>query len=216
MSDTTRGAETAGAGSGEVQRFDFAERVVHWVAAVTFVVLLLTGLAFSYPSLYWMTAILGGGAAARFLHPWIGAVFTLSLLVMVVMWMKDMTITRRDGEWLKSMKHYAMHESEKVPEVGKYNAGQKLFFWFMLATGVLFLATGVVLWFPESFPRWLRATSRFVHYVAALGGGLFLIVHIYLGTIALPGTARGMLFGRVSRAWAKHHHLLWYRDEAER
>ena len=201
--------------SEEVQRFNFTERIVHWVAAVTFVVLLLSGLALSYPSLYWLTALLGGGAATRFLHPWIGAVFSVSLVAMVVLWVKDMVITRRDREWLGAVKHYATHESDKVPAAGKYNAGQKIFFWAMAVLGVVFLASGIVLWFPESFPRWLRATSRFAHILAALGGGLFLIVHIYLGTIALPGTARGMLFGRVSRAWAKHHHLLWYRDEAE-
>lgn len=200
----------------EVQRFSFSERVVHWVAAVTFVLLLLTGLALSYPSLYWLTALLGGGAATRVLHPWIGAVFSVSLVAMAVLWVKDMAITGRDREWLGSVKHYALHESDRVPPAGKYNAGQKIFFWAMLLLGVLFLASGIVLWFPESFPRWLRSTSRFAHFVAALGGGLFLIVHIYLGTIALPGTARGMLFGRVSRAWAKHHHLLWFRDEAER
>lgn len=200
----------------EVQRFSFAERVVHWVAAVTFVLLLLTGLALSYPSLYWLTSLLGGGAATRVLHPWIGAVFSVSLVAMIVLWVKDMGLSRTDRRWLGAVKHYAMHESDEVPAAGKYNAGQKLFFWAMAVLGVVFLASGIVLWFPESFPRWLRSTSRFTHYLASLGGGLFLIVHIYLGTIALPGTARGMLFGRVSRAWAKHHHLLWFRDQAER
>ncbi|MFW6192538.1 MAG: formate dehydrogenase subunit gamma [Gemmatimonadota bacterium] len=200
----------------DVHRFTFAERVVHWVAAVTFVLLLLSGLALSYPSLYWLTAILGGGEATRILHPWIGAAFTVSLVAMTVIWMRDMGLSRRDLDWLGSVKHYALHETERVPPAGKYNAGQKIFFWAMVVLGVLLLASGVVLWFPDAFPRWLRSTSRMVHYVAALGGGLFLVVHIYLGTIALPGTARGMLFGRVSRAWAKHHHLLWYRDEVER
>lgn len=200
----------------EIDRFGFTERVVHWVAAVTFVVLLLSGLALSYPSLYWLTELLGGGPATRVLHPWIGVVFTLSLVVMFFLWVRDMKLTRRDREWLGAMNHYALHENDEVPPAGKYNAGQKLFFWSMAVLGVVFLASGIVLWFPESFPRWLRSTSRFAHYASALGGGLFLIVHIYLGTIALPGTARGMLFGRVSRAWAKHHHPLWYRDEVER
>lgn len=210
------GSAEIGEGTGEVERFSFSERIVHWVAAVTFVVLLFSGLALSYPSLYWMTALLGGPEATRVLHPWIGAVFTVSLLVMIVLWVKDMGLTETDREWLASVKHYAMHESDEVPPAGKYNAGQKLFFWAMVVLGVLLLVSGIVLWFPESFPRWLRATSRFAHFAAALGGGLFMIVHIYLGTIALPGTARGMLFGRVSRAWARHHHMLWYRDEAER
>lgn len=207
---------TSSAGPDEIRRFSFTERVVHWVAAITFVVLLLSGLALSYPSLYWLTALLGGGAATRVLHPWIGAVFTLSLLLMIVLWVKNMWLTATDREWLGSVKHYALHENDDVPPAGKYNAGQKLFFWAMVVLGALLLVSGIVLWFPESFPRWLRSTSRFVHFVAALGTGLFMIVHIYLGTVALPGTARGMIHGHVSRAWARHHHLLWYRDEAER
>ncbi len=57
---------------------------------------------------------------------------------------------------------------------------------------------------------------RLVHYGAALGGGLFLIVHIYLGTIAYPGTARAMLYGTVTRQWAKLHHPLWYEEQVKR
>ena len=63
----------------ELHRFNFLERLVHWVVGVTFVLLLLTGLAFSYPSLFWLTAIVGGGPAARVLHPWIGMVFGVGI-----------------------------------------------------------------------------------------------------------------------------------------
>ena len=114
-----------------------------------------------------------------------------------------------------AVKHYAMHERDKVPPAGKYNAGQKLFFWFQSLLGVLFVVTGLLLWFPEYFGAGLLNTSRLVHYVSTLGGGLLLIVHVYLGTVAYPGTARGMIDGKVTSTWARHHHPRWSDDRVD-
>ena len=69
-----------------LKRFTFFERIVHWVVGVTFVLLFLTGLAFSYPSLFWLTALLGGGPSARVLHPQVGVVFGIGLLFMFGLW----------------------------------------------------------------------------------------------------------------------------------
>ncbi len=200
----------------ELDRFSYTERLVHWVVGVTFVVLLLTGLAFSYPSLFWLTAILGGGPSARALHPWVGVLFSGGIAAMFLIWLKDMPLRTADWEWLRAIKHYALHDRERVPPTGKYNGGQKLFFWTQSVLGVLFLASGMLLWFPSGFGRGLLSTARFIHYLAALGGGLFLIIHVYLGTVAYPGTVRGMLVGTVTRAWARLHHSRWAEEEAER
>ena len=197
-------------------RFSFLQRAVHWVVGVTFVVLLLTGLAFSYPSLFWLTTLAGGGPAARALHPQIGAVFGVGLVFMFVLWVRDMFLNSPDRQWLGAIKHYVAHEHDKVPPAGKYNAGQKLFFWLQSLLGVVFAATGLLLWFPESFGSGLLNTMRLLHYVAALGGGLLLIVHVYLGTVAYPGTARGMIDGKVTIAWARLHHPRWSGDRVER
>ncbi len=204
-----------------IQRFTYAERVVHWVVGVTFVFLLLTGLAFSYPKLFWLTSIVGGGAVARVLHPWVGLVFTVGLVFMVLLWIRDMYLDRHDIAWLKAIRHYVAHDRDNVPPAGKYNGGQKLFFWVQSVLGVVFLITGLLLWFPDGFVglgpfgRGILSAMRLLHYLAALGGGLFLIVHIYLGTVAYPGTARGMIDGKVTRAWAKLHHPQWHREKTE-
>lgn len=205
----------------DLDRFTFVERVVHWVVGVTFVILLLTGLALSYPSLFWLTSLLGGGAAARVIHPWTGVVFTVGMVAMFVIWVRDMYISRDDIRWMQAIKHYARHERDKVPPAGKYNGGQKVFFWVQSALGLVFLITGLLLWLPDGFlgigpfSRGLLTTMRLLHYLATLGGGLFLIVHVYLGTVAYPGTAQAMLHGKVSRGWAKLHHPLWYKEKAE-
>ena len=103
-----------------------------------------------------------------------------------------------------------------MPPAGKYNSGQKVFFWAQAIFGVAHLSTGVPLWFPESFSSGLLPTLRFLHFFVTLPGGLLLIAHVYLGTLAYPGTARGMLHGKVSRAWARRHHPLWIEKETER
>ena len=188
----------------DLDRFSYAERVVHWVVGITFVLLLLTGLAFAYPPVFWLTGLLGGGPTARLLHPWIGLVFTAGLVAMFVLWMRDMFMGDADWRWMRAIKHYAAHRTDKVPPTGKYNGGQKIFFWVQSILGAAFLISGMPLWFPGSFGAGLLTTMRLLHYLAALGGGLLLIVHVYLGTVAYPGTARGILYGKSIAVWDAH------------
>ena len=208
-------------GPVSVHRFSFAERLVHWVVGVGFVVLLLSGLAFSHPSVFWLTGLLGGGPSARVLHPIIGVIYSVALLAMILLWMRDMRLEQSEVKWLKSVRHYATHDKDNVPPVGKYNPGQKLFFWIMAAIGIAHLVSGIPMWFPRgalgvgAFTAGAVNAMRLVHYVTTVGGGLLLIVHVYLGTLAFPGTARGMLHGSVSQAWARHHHPLWNAEPAE-
>jgi len=201
----------------ELQRFTYAQRVVHWVVGLSFLLLLFTGLAFSYPSLFWLTALVGGGPAARAIHPVAGFVFSAGLVFMFFMWVKDMFISKTDIEWAKAIKAYASHDRANVPPTGKYNAGQKSFFWVQIVLGAVLLLTGIPLWAPawggKDFSGDFLNLMRFLHYLAALGGGLFLIIHVYLGTVAYPGTLIGMINGRVSQGWAKLHHPLWAKEK---
>ena len=73
-----------------IERFAYRERVIHWVLGLSFVFLLLTGLAFSHPRLFWITTLVGGGQTARWLHPWIGLLFSASVVAMLFLWAKDM------------------------------------------------------------------------------------------------------------------------------
>ena len=149
-----------------------------------------------------------------------GVLFAGSMALMFLMWAKEMRIRDLDRAWLKSMKHYAVHDKDKVPPAGKYNGGQKLFFWSMAVFGIAYLVTGIPLWMPGGalglgpFYGGVVNAMRLVHYVTTVFGGLLLIVHVYLGTIAYPGTFGGMLHGSVSRAWAKLHHPLWQKEQS--
>jgi len=203
---------------GELRRFTYAERVVHWMVGLSFVLLLFTGLAFSYPSLFWITALVGGGPAARAIHPVAGIVFSVGLVFMFFLWVKDMFFSKMDVDWMKAIRAYASHDRANVPPTGKYNAGQKTFFWVQSVLGVVLLVTGIPLWAPawggRDFSGEFLGLMRLLHFLATLGGGLFLIIHVYLGTIAYPGTLGGMLWGNVSRGWARLHHPLWEKEKA--
>ena len=126
-----------------------------------------------------------------------------------------MFLVRSDWRWLGAIRYYVTQQRDKVPPAGKYNAGQKLFFWAQGVMAVVLVVSGLPLWFPDTFEAsaLLTATARLLHYVAALGGGLLLVLHVYLGTVAYPGTARGMIDGRVTRRWAQLHHPRWHEDQ---
>jgi formate dehydrogenase subunit gamma len=206
-----------GASAGRIVRYNFRERMVHAAAALSYVYLLLTGLAFWTPALYWLAIVLGGGYLSRLLHPWVGVLFSVTVLYMYVMWRRDMRTTDADRAWRKAIVHYIRNEDEKVPPAGRFNFGQKQLFWLMVIGGFALLVSGVVLWLVAYVPwalRGLRYAAVLVHAVAALltiGG---FIVHVYMGLAVVPEGLSAILHGEVSERWAGRHHPLWSADDA--
>lgn len=196
-----------------VLRYTLAERINHWIAGLSYVYCLLTGLAFWSPYLYWMAAMLGGGPTSRFWHPWFGLIFTASTLWMFKIWRRDMLTTEADLAWKKAVAHYIRNEDRDLPPVGRFNYGQKIFFWVMLWGAILLLVSGIGLWFVEALPwslRWLRYLSVAVHVTAALVTIGAFIIHVYMGTVMVRGGFASIMRGEVSAGWAKMHHRLWY------
>lgn len=193
-------------------RFTFRERAVHWTVALSFLYLALTGLSLWSHKLFWLAAVFGGGEAVRGGHPWGGVVFVLALGAMFSHWAGDMRLDADDKLWLRNAHKYAMHNPSGLPEPGRFNAGQKMLFWFQSTAAVFLLASGVVLWLPEMMPRGLRLAAVLVHPVAAVGSITGIILHIYMATAATPGAFRGMIEGWVHPKWAASHHPKWYRE----
>jgi formate dehydrogenase subunit gamma len=196
----------------QIPRFDRAERTVHWLAAISFLYAALTGLSLWSHKLYWLASVFGGGVTVRFLHPWGGLLFALALTLMFRRWSRQMRLDRDDRRWLRQAHRYAMHEEAGLPEPGRFNAGQKSLFWLQVSAAALLLASGVVLWWPEMMPRGLRLAAVLVHPLAAIAAIGGIIVHIYMGTAAVPEAFRGMIQGWVRPGWAKSHHPRWYRE----
>lgn len=200
----------------EIERFSKFDRVLHWVVAISFLYLFLSGLGIYSPKFAWLLLILGGTEFARWLHPWAGLVFSVGVLLMFVKWSKDFLLTQDDITWLKSVKYYVKGEEEKLPEASKYNAGQKIFGWMVFIGCVIFLVTGILMWFPESFPRALTRISIVLHDLSFIIVGAGFIVHVYMGTVGVPGSLSGMITGKVSALWAMRHHPKWFREEVRR
>jgi len=196
-----------------VVRYKFNERLVHAAAGLSYMYLLLTGLAFWTPALYWLAVVLGGGYLSRVVHPWVGLLFSGALVWMFVIWRGDMRVTTEDRAWRRAMRQYIRNEDARVPPAWRFNYGQKLLFWLMVGGGAALLLSGVVLWFVASIPwelRFLRYTATLVHAVAALltVGGF--IIHVYMGTAVVPGGLSAIIHGEVTEEWARHHHSLWF------
>lgn len=198
--------------SQKLVRFSFAERARHWMAALSFLYAALSGLALWSHHLFWLSSVLGGGETVRRWHPWGGVLFGVALGLMFRNWAREMKLDADDKVWLKNAHKYAVNEEEGLPEPGRFNAGQKMLFWLQSLAVIVLIATGVVLWLPEMMPRTLRLAAILLHpaiAVLSIGG---IIVHIYMGTAAVPGALRGMIQGWVRPGWAASHHPKWYRD----
>ena len=205
----------AAAGPG-FQRYTFVERVMHWFVGLTFIALMLSGFALGYPRAWFLSGLFGGGQTMRFLHPWFGVGFTVGILYMVVAWQRDMRMNAVDKEWVRKMKAYAGSGHTGL-DVGRYNAGQKGFYWAAVLFGLVLFVTGLPLWYPWMLGSGgLQNLARFLHHAAFLIMVGAFIIHVYMSAIMFPGTMSAMTTGRVSRAWAAYHHPAWFRVQDRR
>jgi formate dehydrogenase subunit gamma len=195
---------------GRIVRYTLRERVMHWLAGFTYLYLLVSGLAFFAPQLFWMASILGGGPAARFWHPWFGLAFTLVMVWMHRTWRAEMRINETDRRWINQISKYIENRDEEVPPAERFNAGQKQFYWVMLGAAILLLLSGLAMWFPEYTPRSLRPAAVVIHEVAALVTIGAFIIHVYMGLFMVPGGFTAIVHGYVSPQWARMHHRLWF------
>ncbi|MEE4235243.1 MAG: formate dehydrogenase subunit gamma [Anderseniella sp.] len=197
-----------------IQRYTARERSNHWIVAITFILAALSGLALFHPAFFFLVNLFGGGPWTRILHPFIGVVMFLFFMVMAVRFWGLNRITPADREWRKRIKDVLCNRDHGLPEVGKYNAGQKYLFWIMVVSIPVLLLSGIVIWqpwFAPFFPIWLMRVAVVVHALAAWIIILGIVVHVY-AAIWVRGTVRAMTRGTVSEAWAKHHHRAWYRQ----
>jgi formate dehydrogenase subunit gamma len=128
-------------------------------------------------------------------------------------WNRDMSFTDQDRQWMKGIRNYVTNRDELLPQQGRFNAGQKQFYWVMYYGAIVLFISGLVMWFPELSPRrlnWVRGITIVIHECAALVTIGAFIIHIYMGVFVVPGGLRGIVSGYVTRRWAKTHHPLWY------
>jgi formate dehydrogenase subunit gamma len=194
-----------------IARHKASVRLTHWLVAIFFFLATLTGFVLFTPFLFGLSGIFGGGAMTRFLHPWFSLGFVTAVLILIRAWGRRMKMDAGDEEWKNNFGAYLRYEKE-LEQVGKYNAGQKMFFWAVALGALALLLSGIVMWFPTAFPYFMRAIAYWLHEITFIAFVIGIIYHIYMSTTAMPGTLRAMTRGTVTKDWAKWHHPRWYRE----
>ncbi|MGE0849275.1 MAG: formate dehydrogenase subunit gamma [Hyphomicrobiaceae bacterium] len=208
-----------------VRRYSGSARVNHWIVAITFVALLLSGLSLFHPSLYGLSALFGGGEVVRWLHPWLGLVLAVAFLGLFVRFFWQNLPESTDFVWLARIRHVLTANDQYLPEIGKYNAGQKFVFWSQFLLVVILLVTGIGLW--EAGLGWFESLLGFkvtieqkrwaavIHASAAVVAIAIWIIHVY-AAIWVRGTLSAMTRGFVTGGWGWRHHRKWLRKEVDR
>jgi formate dehydrogenase subunit gamma len=201
-------------GNSLIERYTPNERTNHWITAITFVLLALSGLAMFHPAMSWLYAIFGGGQWTRILHPFVGCVMFLSFLILALRFWHHNLLDRADIQWMRQIDDVLNNREDKLPAIGKYNAGQKLLFFTMVVCLLLLLASGVVIWrryFSFYFPIEIVRLAALVHAAAAFVLIVGIVVHIY-AALWVKGSIGAMTRGTVTYGWARKHHRNWFKE----
>ena len=198
----------------EIVRYTANERTNHWLIAIGFLLAGLSGLALYHPAMSWLYALFGGGPWTRVLHPFFG-VFMFVVFVLFAWHMaRANRLDARDRQWLKQIADVAAGREEKLPEVGRYNGGQKVLFWLLVLCMLGLFATGIVMWqpwFAPAFPVSIVRLGSVLHAILATVLICLIIFHAY-SAFWVKGSMGAMVHGRVTRGWAWKHHRAWLRE----
>ena len=201
-----------------IERFTYFERAAHWTNAITFCVLAVSGLVMAFGK-FLLLPVIGGTLfgwltyALKTAHNFAGPLFAVSLVVVLVTFVRDNLPNKSDVAWLA--KGGGLLGGTEVPS-HRFNAGEKLIFWggvFLL--GLIVVASGLVLDKVVPGMAYTRGDMQVAHMVHGVSTVLMMVMfmgHIYLGTLGMKGAYQGMKTGYVDEAWAREHHELWYDD----
>ena len=205
----------AGRSGRTIIRFNAFERFVHWMTAVCFVVLALSGLniTFGRPLLLPLMRSESFTAVsewAKYAHNYLSFPFTLGVVLIFLMWVGGNIPTRLDLEWLKRGGGVIGRDH---PPARRFNAGQKIVYWIVVLGGAAAAVSGYLLIFPfygttiETMQR-----AEIVHGIVAMLFIAVMLAHIYIGTIGMEGAFEAMGSGSVDLNWAREHHSLWLEE----
>jgi len=200
-------------------RFSNWERWLHWVAAISFVCLALSG-GNMLLGKYVLMPVIGHtlfswlAGLGKLVHNILGLVFSVSVVLMLATFYKDNVWHASDAEWIR--KAGGLVSREHVPS-RRFNFGEKVWFWFGVGlVGLIMVASGLSLLFPNLYAtRNAMQTAEVIHSIAATLIFCMSLGHIYLGTIGVEGAYEVMKTGKADETWAKEHHQLWYDEQVQ-
>ena len=196
----------------KILRFKAFERCSHWLTAVSFVVLGLTGLNITFGKIL-LLPVVGPDTfsdisqAAKYVHNFTSFSFVVGLVLITLIFFRDNFFGKVDLEWLKQGGGFIKN---KHAPAGRFNLGEKLVYWLSVAAGVAVSVSGFLLLFP--FYGTEIAEMQLIQVVHAVVAVLFvalILAHIYIGTLGMEGAFEAMGTGEVDLNWAKEHHDRW-------
>lgn len=203
----------AGPSGRTIERFNGFERFVHWLTATSFIVLGITGLNISFGRDVLMPLIGPEAFAtwsqwAKVAHNFMSFAFTLGILLMLVIWIKDNIPGRTDARWIAEGGGLV---GSGHPPARRFNAGQKIIFWAVVLGGGAIAVTGFIMMFPFQFVTTVGGMqlSTQLHGIISLVMIALILAHIYIGSIGMEGAFDAMGSGKVDLNWAREHHSLW-------
>lgn len=202
-----------------VERFRKRTILMHWFFAISFIVMLITG-----GIMFFDLTGMDGGVQIRTIHR-TAAVFFVLLPVLYMLFdpksassfLRAAFIWDRDAlVWLKKSLSYYFRGKNQMPPQGHINGDQKLWQLIVTVTGLLLMATGILLWFFK-----LKISLAVYQGVLLTHAGCFVVVlftfpvHFYLTTL-YPGfeeSLSSMTDGKVSESYAREHHSKWFKEK---
>jgi formate dehydrogenase, gamma subunit len=206
----------AGRSGQKIVRFKAFERFAHWLTAVSFVILGLTGLNITFGKIL-LLPVVGPDTfsdisqAAKYVHNFTSFSFVAGLVLIIAIFFKDNIPEKVDLDWIKQGGGFIKN---KHAPAGRFNLGEKLVYWLSLAAGVTVSVSGFLLLFPffETNIAEMQL-AQVVHAVVAVLFIALILGHIYIGTLGMEGAFEAMGTGEVDLNWAKEHHDLWLARE---
>ncbi len=204
----------------KIKRWSWIERLVHWVTAISFILLAITGMSMLIGKTL-LIPVLGKAGFATWaclsiaIHNYIGPLFSVGIVLMILMWVWHNFPTGVDMKWLAAGGGLF---KKNHPSAGRMNAGEKIWFWLLATVGVAVCVTGLIMVAPilgfqlPAFIETGRAEmqqANLIHAVLAIVWTAIALGHIYIGTAGTEGAFEGMSTGYVSEEWAHQHHDLW-------
>jgi len=197
-----------------IVRYTAGTRINHWIVAISFVLAALSGLALFHPALFWLAHLFGGGPWTRILHPFIGLAMVAAFYLLCVQFWRDNYMQQHDWIWLRKINDVIGNREENLPDVGRYNAGQKLLFFLLVVCLIGLLLSGILIWrvyFGEFFAVGVIRAGSLLHALFAFVLICAITIHIY-AAIWVKGSIRAMTRGWVTPGWAWKHHRAWFRE----
>jgi formate dehydrogenase subunit gamma len=204
----------------EVEKYRKPVRILHWIHSGAFVLLFLTGLVLFIPGL----GFLAEDSWTRLIHRIGAVIFVVIPIIYLIInpravgrgLKQAFTWNAEDLGWLKAApRYYFLGDEKGMPPQGEMNTGQKLWWFLTLVFGVIFVITGVIMWFAKAAaaPALLQ-WMVFIHDVAFIVTGSMFLLHIYLGVLhpLMTEAWNSMTGGKISAEYAKTHHGKWYAE----